>query len=172
MLLVDRIAMKPNFSGYTYLDEMKSEALVNLCNVWDRFDQTKSDNPFSFFTMCVMNTFKQVLKVEKLHRNIRDQELIYAGLNPSEGYQHQLHKGIKRTKAKTKNKLVVAFIKSYTKDNPIDYKELCEAVGVKEPEERFIKQYSKTKQYRKIYNGYIEYDKASNLCWFVSSTDP
>ena len=42
-------------SGNTYVDEMRSHALLQLSQVGLQFDESKSDNPFSFFTQVIKN---------------------------------------------------------------------------------------------------------------------
>ena len=68
MLLVDRIASKPCFYGYTYLDDMKGGAIeMCLCKL-DKFDCDKSKNPFSYFTTTIYNVFLQFIEKEKRQR--------------------------------------------------------------------------------------------------------
>jgi len=86
MMLVERYAKKSNFSGYTYNDDMQAYALVNLVKYWNKFDVTRSDNPFAFLTQCVKMSFFQYLNKEKGQREIRDALLIDVGLNPSYNY--------------------------------------------------------------------------------------
>lgn len=38
VLLVKKYASKPNWSGYSYIDEMKQEAILQLCSYWYKFD--------------------------------------------------------------------------------------------------------------------------------------
>lgn len=83
MLLVDRIALKPNFRGYSYVSEMKSEALVNLSANLLKFDETLSNNPFSYMTTSVNRCFIRYLKDEKQQQDIRDDLLEMAGALPS-----------------------------------------------------------------------------------------
>jgi hypothetical protein len=71
--LVNRIGTKGNFSGYSYLDEMKSQALLQLSTVIIQFDENKGDNPFSWYTQVCNTSFIKVLKAEKKQRNIKDQ---------------------------------------------------------------------------------------------------
>lgn len=93
MMLTRKYAQKPCFSGYTYKEDMISEAMANLCQNALKFNPEKSKNPFAFYTSCVHNSFLQFLNVEKKHRRIRDQLLIDMGENPSynftEEHQHQ-----------------------------------------------------------------------------------
>lgn len=60
MLLVDKLATHRRWSSYTdgYIEEMKSDALLRLVQVADRFDPTKSENAYGYFSMIVWRTFK------------------------------------------------------------------------------------------------------------------
>lgn len=90
MMLTRKYAMRPCFSGYTYREDMVSEALANLCQNALKFNPEKSDNPFSFYTSCINNSFLQFLNIEKKHRRIRDQLLIDMGENPSYNFQEEV----------------------------------------------------------------------------------
>jgi len=83
MMLVDRYSRRSNWRGYTYLDEMKSHALLQLSQIGLQFDESKSDNPFAFYTTTIKNCFTRVLNLEKKNQNIRDDILIMNGANPS-----------------------------------------------------------------------------------------
>lgn len=86
-LLCERYASKGNFSGYTYVEDMKSYALLNICKNWALFDETKYNNPFAYYTQYIKNSYIQYLKMEKKQRNIRDALLIDKGLDASFTYQ-------------------------------------------------------------------------------------
>lgn len=86
MLLCERFATRGNFSSYTYLEDMKMNALVNLCNTWSTFNAERSSNPFAYYTQSVKNSFIQYLKIEKKQRNIRDKLLVDYGVSPSHTY--------------------------------------------------------------------------------------
>lgn len=88
MLLVERYSRRGNWRGYTYVDEMRSHALLQLSQVGLQFDESKGDNPFAFFTTTIHNCFTRVLNVEKKNQNIRDDMLIVAGVTPS--YNRQI----------------------------------------------------------------------------------
>ena len=89
MILARRYASKPNFSGYSYKDEMISSGVVACIAALTKFDPAKSDNPFAYYTSIVHNAFMQILNKEKKQQNIRDELLIKAELNPSFGYQER-----------------------------------------------------------------------------------
>jgi hypothetical protein len=83
MMLVERISHKSNFRGYSYLEDMKSSALLNLAEVALKFDESKGDNPFAYYTSAINNNFKGLLNIEKKHRVIRDDLMMANGYAPS-----------------------------------------------------------------------------------------
>ena len=86
--LVERYGHRANWRGYTYVDEMRGQALVQLSQVGLQFNEAKSDNPFAYYTAAVSNSFTRVLNLEKRNQNIRDDILIDQGHLPS--YSRQL----------------------------------------------------------------------------------
>lgn len=83
MKLAERYSSRSNVRGYTYVDEMRGQAVLQLTQVALQFDESKSSNPFSFYTQCCTNAFLRVINIEKRNREIRDDILESAGLNPS-----------------------------------------------------------------------------------------
>jgi len=83
MKLCDRYATRSNWRGYTYNEEMRGAALVQLSQIGLRFDESKSQNPFAYYTAAITNSFTHVLNSEKKNQNIRDDMLEMNGLNPS-----------------------------------------------------------------------------------------
>lgn len=83
MKLVERIGTKGNWRGYSYNDEMQSAALVQLCQVALQFDESRTSNPFAYYTTVVTNVFTRVFNDEKKNQSIRDDLLIQAGQSPS-----------------------------------------------------------------------------------------
>lgn len=72
ILLINKIASKHNFSGYTFLEDMKSEALMQCVWKAKNFDPNKSKNPFSYFTTIIYNSFIKVIREEKIQTSIKD----------------------------------------------------------------------------------------------------
>ena len=70
-------------TGNTYNEEMRGAALVQLSQIGLRFDESKSQNPFAYYTAAITNSFTHVLNSEKKNQNIRDDMLEMNGLNPS-----------------------------------------------------------------------------------------
>lgn len=83
MKLCERYATRSNWRGYTYNDEMRSQALLQLSQIGLQFDESKSDNPFAYYTATVTNSFTRVLNIEKRNQNIRDDILEMNNVNPS-----------------------------------------------------------------------------------------
>lgn len=81
--LCERYATRSNWRGYTYNDEMRSQALLQLSQIGLQFDESKSQNPFAYYTAAITNSFTRVLNIEKRNQNIRDDILEMNGLNPS-----------------------------------------------------------------------------------------
>ena len=83
MKLCERYATRSNWRGYTYNEEMRGQALLQLSQIGLQFDESKSQNPFAYYTAAITNSFTRVLNIEKKNQNIRDDILEMNGLNPS-----------------------------------------------------------------------------------------
>jgi len=88
MKLCDRYATRGNVRGYTYNDEMRGQAILQLAQIGLQFDESKSNNPFAYYTAAVTNSFVRVINIEKRNQNIRDDILEQNGLSPSYTRQH------------------------------------------------------------------------------------
>ena len=83
ILMVNKYGQRGNWRGYTYIDEMKGQALLQLAQMGLQFDESKSDNPFSYYTQSLQNSFTRVLNLEKKNQDLRDDLLIDSGASPS-----------------------------------------------------------------------------------------
>jgi hypothetical protein len=81
--LSERYAQRSNWRGYTYNEEMRGQAILQLSQIGLQFDESKSENPFAYYTAAVTNSFTRVLNIEKKMQNIRDDMLEVNGLTPS-----------------------------------------------------------------------------------------
>jgi len=88
MKLCDRYATRGNVRGYTYNDEMRGQAILQLAQIGLQFDESKSQNPFAYYTAAVTNSFVRVINIEKRAQNIRDDILEMNNMNPSYTRQH------------------------------------------------------------------------------------
>lgn len=81
--LVDRYASRGNWRGYTYNEEMRGQALLQLSQVGLQFNEAKGDNPFAYYTTVTTNAFKRVLNIEKRNQELRDDIMEQNNLCPS-----------------------------------------------------------------------------------------
>ncbi|RYF20758.1 MAG: hypothetical protein EOO77_07395 [Oxalobacteraceae bacterium] len=84
ILLVDRISAKGNWRNYSYLDELKSKALVDLTYGGLKFDESKGNNPFAYLSQIVHNSFTTSLNAEKKQANIKEELMrVLPGYQPT-----------------------------------------------------------------------------------------
>ena len=83
MKLCERYGTRSNWRGYTYNDEMQSQALMQLSQIGLQFDESKSENPFAYYTAAITNSFTRILNIEKKNQNIRDDIMEQNDLMPS-----------------------------------------------------------------------------------------
>lgn len=93
MKLCERYATRSNWRGYTYNDEMRSQALLQLSQIGLQFDESKSSNPFAYYTAAITNSFTRVLNIEKRNQNLRDDILEMNNFAPSYTRQGMLSGG-------------------------------------------------------------------------------
>jgi hypothetical protein len=53
MKIATHLAYRPNFSNYTFREEMISDGIENCLQYIDNFDPAKSHNPFAYFTQII-----------------------------------------------------------------------------------------------------------------------
>ncbi len=91
LLMVDRYAERANWSKYSYVEELKGQAILSLCSNWHKFDENRVSlnppNPFSFYTSVIQNAFKYQIGKEKKPQKVRDAILVERGMAPSYGSQ-------------------------------------------------------------------------------------
>lgn len=63
--IANRLATKPNFSGYMFKDEMIFDGIENACDAVLKFNPTKSQNPFAYFTQIIWYAFLRRIEREK-----------------------------------------------------------------------------------------------------------
>lgn len=87
--LCERYATRANWRNYTYNDEMRSQALLQLSQIGLQFDEGKSQNPFAYYTATISNSFIRVLNIEKRNQNLRDDILEMNNFSPSYTRQNE-----------------------------------------------------------------------------------
>jgi hypothetical protein len=98
--LCQRYGTRANWRGYTYNDEMQGQALLQLSQIGLQFDESKSANPFAYYTATITNSFTRVLNMEKKNQNLRDDLLQEAGVMPSLTRQMQNQEDMKKVPPK------------------------------------------------------------------------
>ena len=83
MMMIDRYANKPNWRNYTYLEEFKGNAIIQLLTGGLKFNEARSDNPFAYYTTTISNAFTRAWNIENKQQKIRDESLMMAGYAPS-----------------------------------------------------------------------------------------
>ncbi len=71
MLIAQRVSHKPNFSNYSYREEMISDGIENCIMYIDNFDPAKSSNPFAYFTQIIHFAFIRRIQKEKKQQYIK-----------------------------------------------------------------------------------------------------
>ena len=71
LLICNNLAKKPNFSGYTYKQEMISDGVIDCIAAVDNFDPDKTNNPFAYFTQIAWNAFIRRIQKEKKQTYIK-----------------------------------------------------------------------------------------------------
>jgi len=71
LLIATRLATKPNFSGYSYKEEMISDGIENCLMYIHNFDPEKSQNPFAYFTQIIWFAFLRRIQKEKKQLDIK-----------------------------------------------------------------------------------------------------
>ena len=103
MKLCERYGTRANWRGYTYNDEMQSQALMQLSQIGLQFDESKSENPFAYYTAAITNSFTRILNIEKKNQNIRDDLLEQEHMMPSFTRQSEVERSSPAYKKRMKN---------------------------------------------------------------------
>src|SRR5258708_4307492 len=59
LLICNGLALRPNFSGYTYIDDMKADGIEDCLHAVKNFDPAKSVNGFGYFSRIAWWAFVQ-----------------------------------------------------------------------------------------------------------------
>jgi DNA-directed RNA polymerase specialized sigma subunit len=69
--ICNNLAKKPNFSGYTYKQDMISDGIIDCVAAVDNFNPDKTNNPFAYFTQIAWNAFIRRIHKEKKQTYIK-----------------------------------------------------------------------------------------------------
>lgn len=73
--IATNLAKAPQFNGYTFKEEMISDALLNCVEKFHNFSPRKSKNPFSYFTQIIYFAFLRRIKGEQKHSYIKNKKM-------------------------------------------------------------------------------------------------
>lgn len=65
MNISDHLSRKPNFASYSFREGMVSDGVENCLKYYRNFDETKSNNPFAYFTQIIYYSFLRRIANEK-----------------------------------------------------------------------------------------------------------
>jgi hypothetical protein len=77
--IAEHLSTRPNFSNYMYRQDMVMDAVENCVVYCNRFDPTKSSNPFSYFTQVCWYAFIRRIGKEKKQIEICDKIISKSG---------------------------------------------------------------------------------------------
>lgn len=93
LLICNNLAKKPNFSGYTYKQDMINDGIMDCVAAVDNFDPDKTNNPFAYFTQIAWNAFLRRIQKEKKQTYIKHKnfENSYLFTEIFEDANHAMH---------------------------------------------------------------------------------
>lgn len=80
--IADRMASRPNFRNYTYIEEMRGDAIVNAVKAANSFDpnrvsqKTGEKNPFGFLSLVIWRAFLTRIKSEKKEQEGKMKQMV------------------------------------------------------------------------------------------------
>lgn len=83
-LICENLARKPRFMNYSFIDEMKSDALENCFLYFDNFNPEISQNPFAYFTQIIYYAFHRRISKEEKNRYIMYKKFQESVLNTAD----------------------------------------------------------------------------------------
>ncbi len=70
--IANNYSTKGNFVGYTWREDMCSDAMMTCIKYLDNFNPEKSTNAFAYVTQICCNSFKLYIKKQHEHSKIKD----------------------------------------------------------------------------------------------------
>jgi len=98
MMIAERLANRPNFSGYSYKQDMVSDAIYICLRYFDRFDpHHPTKNPFGYFSRIAWFAFLQRLAKEKKQVAIKGKILAMVPFDTFDVQDQDLDEGFKNS---------------------------------------------------------------------------
>jgi len=92
--IATRLSTKPNFSGYSFKEDMIMDGIENCLQYMHNFNPEKTENPFAYFTQIIWYAFLRRIAKEKKQMYIRyksSHEMISMGETYEGGSELALH---------------------------------------------------------------------------------
>ena len=92
--IATRLSTKPNFSGYSFKEDMIMDGIENCLQYMHNFNPEKTENPFAYFTQIIWYAFLRRIAKEKKQMYIRyksSHEMISMGETYEGGAELALH---------------------------------------------------------------------------------
>ena len=91
-MIAKRLATKPNFSGYSYKEDMISDGIENCLQYIHNFDPEKSNNPFAYFTQIIWFAFLRRIQKEKkqLYIRYKSSQNVLSDIQVNDGEGHAI----------------------------------------------------------------------------------
>lgn len=90
----NKLSTKPNFSGYSFREDMVMDGIENCLQYMHNFDSNKTQNPFAYFTQIIWYAFLRRIAKEKKQMYIRyksSHEMISMGETYEGGEEIAMH---------------------------------------------------------------------------------
>jgi DNA-directed RNA polymerase specialized sigma24 family protein len=85
--MANRMATKPGFVNYSFKDEMVSDALESMCRYGHNFNPDKSNNPFSYLSQIIGNSF--IRRIQREQKNLYIKMKLIDQSNFLDSYERQ-----------------------------------------------------------------------------------
>lgn len=128
LLICNNLAKKPNFSGYTYKQDMIFDGVIDCVAAVDNFDPDKTNNPFAYFTQIAWNAFIRRIHKEKKqtyikHKNFQNNFLTNDMWSENENihiksneYSEEVIRSYENKLTKTKKSAKITGIEKFSED--------------------------------------------------------
>lgn len=69
--IAEGLSRKPNWSGYTWIQDMRAESVLTVIKYLKNFNPAKSKNPFAYISTIITNSYIGYLNTAKKHSRIK-----------------------------------------------------------------------------------------------------
>jgi len=88
VLICNKLSTRYNFAGYSYREEMVGDGIENCVQAAKNFDPTKSEYPFTYFTVVAFNAFVRRIGKEKKQQYVKHKNVECIAVFCDEIWEH------------------------------------------------------------------------------------